>query len=639
MHDYTGTQLRASRPQKRKVDNEDLHAEFNHDHWAQLRPYEACHEVALYFDGSFQDLDRGEATAVFTELEPAFLKYRQAEQAAVGHTDASAVKDFIFQVGVMFKSFEQMYTGFAKDRFHDLKKVFIQHEPPSHWLKETFRIPEMRTRIPNPFDLAPSTFKNVGSSSPVRPLPKKHHAAPAAPEPISNEDLPTEENSAPRCSTRDTCPPPRTNYQAKNAEVVLDTPTPSSSKKASKSRQVDPIPDSPPPAFKTYDKSDDDSVQVVVKPGDHHPVEHPGDFDPAAIEKANVRFKGKGSKVLGSLPPAPPIAPTVVAKHLVASAALPTEDTRSLFPCYDCLSCGQICVYSGPGKRCYNRIKSGQTCTLRASSHQAMIALDRLEPILATTSRRFNSHLKAITCTGRLVQLHQDLTAMHLRQYMDDLKEFAFEFLQAEKALPTEHFNARFEDFETQDAIRDLFAAFNITFERALEHFKSINLVGTILEDETNDAVHLPPQHPSLATPLERLEKVVLPEAAQAHDEPGDPDADLSMETPGHRSGPASAPKSIVMRTAQVKFGPPKNVPRTKSPVRPSLSSAVLPPPPNPFVTQPHDLSSLGQEASTSPGALPSPEAEPVDEPMEEVEENDWASGAEPSFGTPHLFS
>ncbi|KAJ7758863.1 hypothetical protein DFH07DRAFT_958267 [Mycena maculata] len=517
-----------ARPQKRKVDNEDVCAEFDRDHWAQLRPCEACHEVALYFDGSFQDLDCGEATAVFTELEPAFVKYRQAEQAAVGHTDASAVEDFIFQVGVMFKSFEQMYTGFAKDRFHDLKKVFIQREPPSHWLKETFRIPKTRTRIPNPFDLAPLTFKNVGSSPPVCPLPKKHCAAPAALEPISTKDLPTEENSAPRRSTRDTRPPPRVNYQAKNAEVVLDTPAPSSSKKASKSRQVDPIPDSPPPTFKTYDESDDDSVQVVAKPGDHHPVEHPGEFDPAAIEKANLRFKGKGSKVLSSLPPAPPIASTVVAKHLVSSAALPAEDTRSR-----------------------------QTCTLRTSSHQAMIALDRLEPILATTSRRFNSHLKAITRTSRLVQLHQDLAAMHLRQYVDDLKEFAFEFFQAEKALPTDHFNARFEDFETQDAIRDLFAAFNITFESALEHFKSVNPVGTILEDETDDAVHLPPQHPSLATPLERLEKVVLPEAAQAQDEPDDPDADLSMETPGHRSGPASALKSITMGTAQVRFGPP----------------------------------------------------------------------------------
>ncbi|KAJ7733401.1 hypothetical protein DFH07DRAFT_968014 [Mycena maculata] len=563
-----------ARPQKRKVDNEDVRAEFDRDHWAQLRPCEACHEVALYFDGSFQDLDRGEATTVFTGLEPAFVKYRQAEQAAVDHTDASAVEDFIFQVGVMFKSFEQMYTGFAKDQFHDLKKVFIQREPPSHWLKETFRIPETHTRIPNPFDLAPSTFKNVGSSPP---------------------DLPTEENSAPPRSTRDTRPPLCANYQAKNAEVVLDTPAPSSSKKASKSRQVDPVPDSPPPTFKTYDESDDDSVQVVAKPGDHHPVEHPGEFDLAAIEKASLRFKGKGSKVLGSLPPAPPIAPTVVAKHLVSSAALPAEDTRSLFPCYDCLSRGRICVYSGPGKHCYNCIKSGQTCTLRTSSHQAMIALDRLELILATTSRRFNSHLKAITCTGRLVQLHQDPAAMHLRQYVDDLKELAFEFFQVEKSLPTDHFNARFEDFETQDAIRDLFAAFNITFESALKHFKSVNPVGTILEDKTDDT---------------RLEKVVLPEAAQAHNEP---DANLSMETPGHRSGPASALKSIATGPAQVKSGPPRNVPRTKSPAQPSLSSAALPPPPNPFATQPRDLSSLGREASTSPGALPSPEAEPVD--------------------------
>ncbi|KAJ7782296.1 hypothetical protein DFH07DRAFT_949095 [Mycena maculata] len=247
--------------------------------------------------------------------------------------------------------------------------------------------------------------------------------------------------------------------------------------------RLDPVPDSPPPTFKTYDKSDDDSVQVVAKPGDHHPVEHPGKFDPAAIEKANICFKGKGSKVLGSLPPAPPIAPTVVAKHL------------------------------------------------------------------------------------------------------------------------------------------------------------SINPVGIILKDKADDAVHLPPQHPSLATPLECLEKVVLPEAAQAHDEPDDPDANLSMETPGHRSGPASVPKSIAMGTAQVKFGPLRNVPRTKSPAQPSLSSVVLPPPPNLFATQPHDLSSLGWEASTSPGALPSPKAEPVNEPMEEVEENNRASGTEPSFGTPHLFS
>ncbi|KAJ7765486.1 hypothetical protein DFH07DRAFT_955731 [Mycena maculata] len=597
-------------PPKRKLDNEDPRAEFDHDHWAQLRPFDACHEVALYFNGSFQKLDRDEAIAVFMELEPAFVNYRQAEQAAVSHTDASAVEDYIFQVGIMFRSLEQMYMGFSKDRFAGLKNSFIQREPPSQWLKETFKIPETRTRVVNPFDLPPAVFKNPVSSS-------------------------SEDSPALRHSTRDPRPPPRANYQAKNAEVVLDTPAPSSSKKASKSRQVDPVPDLPPPTFKTYDESDDDSVQVVAKPGDHHPVEHPGEFDPAAIEKANLRFKGKGSKVLGSLPPAPPIAPTVVAKHLVALAALPAEDTRSLFPCYDCLSRGRICIYSGPGKHCYNCIKSRQTCTLRASSHQAMIMLDRLEPILATTSCRFNSHLKAITRTGRLVQLHQDLAAMHLRQYVDDLKEFAFEFFQAETALPTDHFNTRFEDFETQDAIRDLFAAFDITFKSVLEHFKSVNPVGTILEDKTGDTVHLPPQHPSLATPLERLEKVVLPKAAQAHDKPDDSDADLSMETPGHRSGPASALKSILTGTAQVKFGPLRNVPRTKSPTRPSLSSVVLPTPPNLFVTQPRIFSSLGREALTSPG----PEAEPVDEPMEEVEENDRASGVEPSFGTPHLLS
>ena len=64
-----------SRPPKRKLDNEDPRAEFDHDHWAQLRPFNACHEVALYFDGSFQKLDRDEAIAVFMELEPAFVSF------------------------------------------------------------------------------------------------------------------------------------------------------------------------------------------------------------------------------------------------------------------------------------------------------------------------------------------------------------------------------------------------------------------------------------------------------------------------------------------------------------------------------------------------------------------------------------
>ncbi|KAJ7774525.1 hypothetical protein DFH07DRAFT_767225 [Mycena maculata] len=628
-----------SHPPKRKLDNEDPRAKFDHDHWAQLRPFDACHEVALYFDGSFQKLDCDEAIAVFMELKPAFVNYRQAEQAAVGHSDASAVEDYIFQVSVMFRSLEQMYMGFSKDRFAGLKNLFIQREPPSQWLKETFKIPETRTRVINPFDFPPVVFKNLGSSSSVPPPPKKPRVTRPAPEPSSNEDLATEDSPVLRRSTHDPRPPPRGNYCAQNTKVVLETPTTISSKKAGKTHQAEPARESPVPTPKAHEESDDDSIQVIAKPGNYHPVETPGEFDPAAIEKANLHFKGKGSKVLGSLPPVPPIAPTVVAKHLVASVALPAEDTQSLFPCYDCLSRGQICVYSGPGKRCYNCIKSGQMCILRASSHQAMIALDRLEPILATTSRRFNSHLKTITRTGRLVQLHQDLTAMHLQQYVDDLKEFAFEFFQAEKALSTDHFNTRFEDYETQDDLRDLFAAFDITFESALEHFNSVNPVGTILEDETGNAVHLPPQHPSLATPLNRLEKVVLPEAAQAHDEPNDPDADLSMETRDHRSGPSSVLKSIATGPAQVKFGPPRNVPCTESPARPSMLSVVLPPPPNPFATQPRDLSSLGWEASTSPGAIPSPKAEPVNEPIEEVEENDWASGAEPSFGTPHLLS
>ncbi|KAJ7732481.1 hypothetical protein DFH07DRAFT_968398 [Mycena maculata] len=557
-----------SRPHKRTREAEDARAEFDHDHWAQLRPCAACHEVVLYFDGSFQALEREEAIAVFTELEPAFVKFRQAEQAAVSHTDASAVEAFIFQVGVMFRSFEQMYTGFSTGRFNALKSAFIQGKPPANWLKETFRIPDVRTKITNPFDLAPSAFQSVSPPSPIPPPPKKHRPTQPAPEPFPDEDLPIQEDSpALRRSTRDPRPPPRGNYRAQNAEVVVETPAASSSKKAGKTRQSDPVPDSPQPTSKTHDESDDNSVQVIAKPSDLQPVETPGEFDPAAIEKANLRFKGKGSKVLGNLPPAPPIAPTVVAKHLVASAALPAEDARSLFPCYDCLSRGRICVYAGPRKRCYNCIKSGQTCTLRANSHQAMIALDRLEPILVTTSRRFNSHLKTITRTGRLVQLHQDLAAMHLQQYVDDLQEFAFEFFQAEKALTADHFNARFEDYEMQDAIRDLFAAFDITFESALEHFKSVNPVGTILEDETGDA------------------KSVLPEAAQAHDEPNDPDADLSVDTPG----PRPAPKSSVTGTAPVKFGPPKNVPRTDSSVRPQ---------PNPFAREPRDLGSIGREAS-----------------------------------------
>ncbi|KAJ7780118.1 hypothetical protein DFH07DRAFT_950173 [Mycena maculata] len=141
------------RPIKQKLDQEELRAVFDRNHWYFLRENNTCQEI----------------------------NYRTAEQNAVGHTDASAVEDFIFQVGIIFRTLEQAFLGFSAGRFADLQKSFIERKPPEDWLKTTFRIPEVRTRVVNPFDLSPSAFKELGSQSSAAPPSKKSRSAPAAP--------------------------------------------------------------------------------------------------------------------------------------------------------------------------------------------------------------------------------------------------------------------------------------------------------------------------------------------------------------------------------------------------------------------------------------------------------------------------
>ncbi|KAJ7755031.1 hypothetical protein DFH07DRAFT_959598 [Mycena maculata] len=602
------------RPIKRKLDQEELCAVFDRDHWHFLRKNDVCHEVINYFDGSFAKLDHQEAVAVFSELEPAFVNYRTAEQNAVGHMDASAVEDFIFQVGVMFRTLEQSFSA------------------PKEWLKPTFRIPEVRTRVVNPFDISPSVFKELGSHSSSAPPSKKSRSAPAAPA-DSDEDFPADPCPGLRRSTRDSRPVLCGNYKRLNAKVVIETPAPStpSPKKTGKARQPNPPPGSPSPTSKTRNESDEDSIQVIQKPADHHPVARPSEFDPSAIAKANLRFKGKGSK-----PSVPLIAPTVVPKHQVVLAALPAEDARSLVPCYDCLSRVRICMFTGINKRCYNCVRNGQACTNGAQSFPAMVALDRLEPVLATTSRRFNTHLKNLAHASRLVQVHQEFVSRFLQDYLDSMKDFAFEFFQAEKVLSPAHFKRRFQDTETQDTIRDLFKRFEITFEDACEHYLLTHPVEEILESDDSEAMHIPPVDPALASPLERSAPPVLPDAIRASYSTVDlsnsdmPDISVTRRTgllktlQSAVTGPSSRTLESVPVVPSMKVGPPIHARRDETP-QPSVSSLGSLIKPNPFSRPPRNLQAINRELSAPPSIAtlrnevpPSPEMEPVDDDMGE---------------------
>ncbi|KAJ7725435.1 hypothetical protein DFH07DRAFT_783022 [Mycena maculata] len=574
------------RPIKRKLNQEELRAVFNRDHWYFLHENDACHEVINYFDGSFTKLDRQEAVAIFSELEPAFVNYRTAEQNAVGHTDVSTVEDFIFQVGVMFRTLEQAFSGFSAGRFADLKKSFIEREPP-----------KVRTRVVNPFDLLPFAFKELGSHSSSAPPSKKSRSAPAAP--VDSDDNAPAANffyaigpwSWPSSQYSRQSPCPTLNYRTQNAEVVIDTtaPSPPSPKKTGKARQPIPPHGSPAPNSKTRYKSDEDSIQVVSKPADRHPVESPGEFNPSAVETANLRYKGRGSKVHGGLPSAPPIAPTVVPKHLVVSAVLPAEDARSLVPCYDCLSRGRICMFAGINKRCYNCVRNGQACTNGAQSFPAMVALDRLEPVLATTSRRFNTHLKNLARASHLVQVHQEF---------------------AEKVLSPAHFKQRF-----QDTIRDLFKQFEITFEDAREHYLLTHPVREILENDDGEAMHILPVDSALTAPLERSAPPVLPDAIRAS-------YSRHLCHEARWTAQDFTPLESAPIVPSMKVGPPINARGDETP-RPSVSSLGSSSKPNPFSRPPRDLQAINRELSAPPSiatlhneAPPSPEAEPVDDDM-----------------------
>ncbi|KAJ7780119.1 hypothetical protein DFH07DRAFT_950174 [Mycena maculata] len=442
-------------------------------------------------------------------------------------------------------------------------------------------------------------------------------------------NAPADSSPGPRHSTRDSRPAPRGNYKCPNAEVVIETTAPStpSPKKAGKPQQPNPPPGSPSPTSKTRDESDEDSIQVIQKPADRHPVARPGEFDPPAIVKANLRFKGKGSK-----PSVPLIAPMVVPKHLVVSVALPAEDARSLVPCYDCLSRGRICMFAGINKRCYNCVCNSQACTNGAQPFPALVALDRLEPILATTSRRFNTHLKNLARASCLVQVHQEFVSQFLQDYLDSMKDFVFEFFQAEKVLSPAHFKQRFQDTETQDTIRDLFKRSKITFEDAREHYLLTHPVGEILVNDNGKAMHILPVDPALAAPLERSAPPTLPDAIRASYSTVDlSDSDMLAISATKRAGllktsqsavagPSSQPLESAPIVPSMKVGPPINAHRDETP-RPSVSSLG-----------PRDLQAIDRELSAPPSITtlcnevpPSPEMELVDDDMGE------GTGVEPS--------
>ncbi|KAJ7758083.1 hypothetical protein DFH07DRAFT_958432 [Mycena maculata] len=615
----------SSRSLKRKLSvpsPEELRAAFDHDHWALIRANSSFAEAITYFDGDFTQVSRADAIQPFELLEPTLSEFRQCEEAAVGHADASIVEDFIYQIYVLFNTFCSMFPGLEQGRFALLQEAFRDHKPPEKWFEEDFTIPEAHKRVENPFSQPPAARKALvmcrapSASPPAAPPPTKKACLPhTAVEPDSGSDFegPSTENPGLRRSIRDTrrppprpTSPPKTKAKAKPKgsaapEVVLTSRAAGKQRKvASSPAPLSTIAHEPEP----NNDSDNDSIQIITENASStKPVPTLGEFDPKVIGQANTAFKPSKAQ-----PRAPSVAPTVVAKHLVTSAGLPAEDIRSLFPCFSCLTRGYTCIYAGPGRRCFNCQKNGQTCNHAGKPHPVMVALDRLEPALGTTSRRFITHLKQISRTGRLVQLHQDLVATYIQQYLDDLKEFAFEFFQAEMALPAEHFHARFAASETEAEIKALFAQFEITFEDSLAHFQTINEIGGVFENADGEAVHHPRQHPSLKTPLARLDPSLVPKSvrAVAFDPENPPsDRDLTQVTPIHRVVDLKAPKEVLAR-----FAPPSC---------PLVSSQAPVERLNPFARPPRDPNSLGREPSVPLSrheGLPSPEVEPIDDDM-----------------------
>ncbi|KAJ7745023.1 hypothetical protein DFH07DRAFT_963567 [Mycena maculata] len=270
------------------------------------------------------------------------------------------------------------------------------------------------------------------------------------------------------------------------------------------------------------------------------------------------------------------------------TAALPAEDARSLVPCYDCLSRGRICMFAGINKRCYNCVRNGQACTNGAQPFPALVVLDCLKPILAMTSRRFNTHLKNLARASRLVQVHQEFVSQFLQDYLDSMKDFAFELFQAEKVLSPAHFKQRF-----QDTIRDLFKRFEITFEDTCEHYLLTHPVREILENDDSEAMHILPVDPALAAPLERSAPPTLPDAIHVSYSTVDlSDSDmlaisatkcagLLKTLQSAVAGPSLQPLESAPIVPSMKVGPPINARRDETPWT-SVSSLGSSSKPNP---------------------------------------------------------
>ncbi|KAJ7721200.1 hypothetical protein DFH07DRAFT_972383 [Mycena maculata] len=520
-----------SRPSKHKLEvpsQEELRAAFDHDHWALFRANSSFVKAIAYFDRDFTQVTRADTIQLFELLEPTL--------------------DFIYQIYVLFDSFCRMFPGLEQDHFSLLKEAFRDRDPPQKWFDEEFTIPEAHKHVENPFSQPPVSLKTlVMCRAPSAPPPtKKVHSAQAVAEPDSGSDLesPPTENPGLRHSIRDTKRPPQrpssppSKAKSKPKPKGLSVPEVVLSSHAA-GKQPD-VASSPVPLSsiaheqEPNDDSDNDSIQIISEnASSSKPVPTLGELDPKAIGQANSALKPSKAQLC-----APSVAHTVVAKHLVTSAGLPAEDIQSLFPCFSCITRGYTCIYAGPGRRCFNCQKNGQTCNHAGKAHPSMVALDRLEPDLSTTSRRFIAHLKQISRTGRLVQLHQDLVATYIRQYLDGLKEFAFEFFQAEMALPAAHFHARFADAETKAEIKALFAQFNITFADSLEHFKNVNELGDVFENNDGEAIHQLPLHPSLESLPERVDPSIMPKSVHAIELDSDhppSDHDLSQVMLIHR--------------------------------------------------------------------------------------------------------
>ncbi|KAJ7781712.1 hypothetical protein DFH07DRAFT_764739 [Mycena maculata] len=614
---------------------EELRAAFDHDHWALIRANSSFVEAITYFDGDFTQVSCADAIQLFELLEPTLSEFCQCEEAAMGHADASIVEDFIYQIYVLFDTFCSMFPGLEQGRFALLQEAFRDREPPEKWFDEDFTIPEAHKRVENPFSQPPAARKALGirrapsASPPAAPPPtKKARSAHTAGEPDSGSDFEGPsicfyftENPGLCRSIRDTrrppprpTSPPKTKAKAKpkgstTSEVML------TSRAAGKQREVA---SSPAPLStiahepEPNDDSDNDSIQIITENASStKPVPTLGEFDPKVIGQANTAFKpskGKG-KIVKTLPHAPSVAPTVVAKHLVTSAGLPAEDIRA--GCPPPLVIPSILISAFHSRSSLVSVASREVTPVstRVPGGAALIVRRTARP---ATTRASPTRLWLLS-TGSSPPWALpvvDLVATYIQQYLDDLKEFVFEFFQAEMALPAEHFHARFTDSETEAEIKALFARFEITFEDSLAHFQTINEIGGVFENADGEAVHHPWQHPSLKTPLARLDPSLVPKSvrAVAFDPENPPsDRDLTQVTPIHRVVDLKAPKEVLAR-----FAPPS---------RPSVSSQAPIERLNPFARPPRDPNSFCRDPFVPPSrheGLPSPEVEPNDDDMGE---------------------